>query len=106
MLLEDGAIPRKSQEPIGKEERVMKLAIRIARQPGMGYQAWCPALPGCKVFAETRDQVCTRIRNAIGAYLANVDVVLPRELARRSRMPVPSRLAHSRFGPHAPGPTR
>jgi len=61
----------------------MKLAVRIAPQPGTGYKAWCPALPGCRVLADSRRQVRARLRRAVRGYLAHLDVALPRELARQ-----------------------
>ena len=61
----------------------MKLAIKIMEAPGTGYQAWCPALPGCSVFATSREQAWDRIQAAIAGYMASMDVALPRELTRR-----------------------
>lgn len=61
----------------------MKLAIKIIKTPGLGYQAWCPALPGCSVVAISRDQAWERIQTAVQGYLASMDVALPRELGRQ-----------------------
>jgi len=57
----------------------MKLAIGIAGDPRRGFQAWCPALPGCTVFGATEDEARSRIRDAIAGYLANLDVAPPRD---------------------------
>lgn len=58
----------------------MKLVVKIARQNGRGYRAWCPALPGCAVSAESEQEARTRIRCAVNGYLMSLDVALPREL--------------------------
>lgn len=60
----------------------MKLAIKITGQPGIAFKAWCPALPGCVVFASSRDEAQARMRTAMEGYLASLDVALPRELGR------------------------
>ena len=57
----------------------MKLGIKIVRQVD-SYEAWCPALPGCRVTAASREQACERIQSAVRGYLASLDVALPREL--------------------------
>jgi len=57
----------------------VKILIETARQANGVYRAWCPALPGCAVYAETREQAQSRIRDAVVGYLASMDVPLPRE---------------------------
>jgi len=46
------------------------------------YRAWCPALPGCVVWALSRREAKDKLRKAVLAYITNLEVVLPRELAR------------------------
>ena len=58
----------------------MKLVIRLSRVSEAAYVAWCPALPGCSVRANSRDEAHHRIRDAVTGYLASLDVALPREL--------------------------
>ena len=60
----------------------MRLVIRIAKQASGAFRAWCPALPGCAVFADSREEAQVRIRVAVQGYLASLDVALPRELDR------------------------
>lgn len=57
----------------------MKLVIKIIRQAG-SYKAWCPALPGCRVSAASKEQACERMQLAVTGYLASMDVALPQEL--------------------------
>ncbi len=61
----------------------MKLAIRINRCPDAGYEAVCPALPGCVAYAETPERVRERIADAVAGYLASLDVAVPPELEGR-----------------------
>ena len=60
----------------------MRLVIRIVGQTGGAFKAWCPALPGCAVFAGSREEAQVRIRAAVEGYLASLNVALPRELGR------------------------
>jgi predicted RNase H-like HicB family nuclease len=60
----------------------MKLAVKIARQFGGAYKAWCPALPGCAVLSPSRLDALSRIQTAATGYLASLEVALPRELGR------------------------
>jgi predicted RNase H-like HicB family nuclease len=60
----------------------MNLTIRIAKQTGCAYRAWCPALPGCEVYGQTLTESRSKIQDAIRGYAANVEQVLPRELGR------------------------
>ena len=62
----------------------MKLTIRIARCGGGFYRAWCPALPGCEVYGQSRKEIKSRIDAAVKGYLARMDVAIPRELGRRN----------------------
>ena len=57
----------------------MKLVVRITRRTD-SYETWCPALPGCRVSAVSKKEVCKRIQVAIHGYLASMDVALPTEL--------------------------
>ena len=58
----------------------MRLVIKIAGEPSGAFRAWCPSLPGCSVYGQTREQVCVRIQDAVTGYLASLEVALPREL--------------------------
>jgi predicted RNase H-like HicB family nuclease len=60
----------------------MNLTIRIAKQIGCAYRAWCPALPGCEVYGETLTEARSKIQDAIRGYASNLEQVLPRELGR------------------------
>ena len=60
----------------------MKLAIQISERNGNLFQARCPSLPGCVVYAHSQIEAKARIKDAINGYLASLDVALPRELAR------------------------
>ena len=55
----------------------MKLAVKIVGCAECKYRGWCPALPGCAVYAETRKEALSRIRDAVAGYLASMDVALP-----------------------------
>ncbi len=61
----------------------MQLSIEVARRSDTGYQARCPALPGCVVWGSSRREALSRIQDAIEGYLCSMDVALPRELRRR-----------------------
>jgi len=61
----------------------MKIVIQIKRGVNGFYKAVCPALPGCAVIADSRDDAERKIAKAIEGYLASLDVALPRELDRR-----------------------
>ena len=60
----------------------MKLVIRITQTASESFRACCPALPGCIVYGRTRNETKKRIREAVGGYLASLDVALPRELSQ------------------------
>ncbi|MFB3893921.1 MAG: type II toxin-antitoxin system HicB family antitoxin [Phycisphaerae bacterium] len=55
----------------------MKLVVRIAQQRSGRYRAWCPALPGCEVTADTREEAGRRIDLAVRSYLASLNVAMP-----------------------------
>lgn len=61
----------------------MKLTVQMTRAAKGFVRAWCPALPGCVVIAETRAEAEAQIARAIEGYIASLDVALPRELGRR-----------------------
>ncbi|KKM20824.1 hypothetical protein LCGC14_1641550 [marine sediment metagenome] len=54
----------------------MKLAIKLSQQENGTFRAWCPALPGCVVCEQTREDARSHIRRAIQGYLASLDVPL------------------------------
>ena len=60
----------------------MQLAIKVTGSVDQGFRAWCPALPGCHVCAQSKDQAWERIQEAVQGYLSSLDVALPRELGR------------------------
>jgi predicted RNase H-like HicB family nuclease len=60
----------------------MNLAIRIAKERGSAYRAWCPALPGCEVYGETMSAARSKIHDAVRGYVARLEEALPRELGR------------------------
>ena len=60
----------------------MKLVAKITEREGGNFYAWCPALPGCWVVGQSRQEARQKISEAIEGYLASLDVCLPRELAR------------------------
>ena len=49
----------------------MKLIIQIRRDE-RGYRAWCPALPGCTVRAETPQEAQKKIELAAKGYIASM----------------------------------
>ena len=62
----------------------MKVQVKISHVQERGYRAWCPALPGCKVWGQSRDEALEKIRLAVRGYLASLEVALPRQLQRLS----------------------
>ena len=64
----------------------MGSAVRIAGLFDGTYRAWCPALPGCAVLGRSRLEAKARIRQAVRGYLEHLEVALPRELARYTRL--------------------
>lgn len=63
------------------KENIVKILIRIARQPDDTYTARCPELPGCVVRAKSRDEARNRIRDAVGGYVHSRGAVPPREFS-------------------------
>lgn len=63
----------------------MELAVKIIQRAG-SYEAWCPALPGCRIRAESQKQAHKQIRLAVEGYIASMNVALPRELAAMMQM--------------------
>ena len=61
----------------------MQLVLKVAKRPDWGYSAWCPALPGCVVWGDTRREALDKARQAASAYVAHLDEALPRELGRQ-----------------------
>ena len=58
----------------------MKLNVKIVRCSSGVYRAWCPALPGCIVTAMSEKGARQRIEEAVGGYLAKLEVNLPEKL--------------------------
>jgi predicted RNase H-like HicB family nuclease len=58
----------------------MKLAAKISKLPSGDYQAWCPALPGCRVVGQSPEDVSAKIERDVKGYLASLDVALPAEV--------------------------
>lgn len=61
------------------EGAIVKYAVVIEKGPA-SYGAHVPDLPGCVAAAETRDEVCALIREAIALYV---------ETLERDGLPVP-----------------
>ncbi|NLF32264.1 MAG: type II toxin-antitoxin system HicB family antitoxin [Planctomycetes bacterium] len=61
----------------------MQLVLKVAKRSDWGYSAWCPALPGCVVWGDTRREALDRARQAANAYISHLDETLPRELERQ-----------------------
>ena len=80
----------------------MNMTVKIAGRTGSGFRAWCPALPGCEVFALTREEARKRIALAVEGYLASFNVALPRELSREFGM---EEMMDSGTRPFAPAST-
>ena len=70
----------------------MESAVRIAGPLDGAYRAWCPALPGCAVYGRSRGEAKARIQQAMRGYLEHLDVALPRELARHTRLALGQRV--------------
>ena len=61
----------------------MKVVVHLSRQSDAYYRAWCPALPGCVVYGQSKQEAQEKIEAAIQGYLASLDIALPRELERQ-----------------------
>jgi predicted RNase H-like HicB family nuclease len=51
----------------------MRLEVKIAREVCGDYRAWCPALPGCAVRAESDVKARKDIAEAIAGYVASLN---------------------------------
>ena len=54
----------------------MRLAVMILKREDFRYMAWCPALPGCQVLANSEVEAESKIRQVVESYLASFDAVL------------------------------
>ncbi len=63
----------------------MKIAVKITGRRGGGYRAWCPALPGCSIYAASINEARSRIRLAADGYVRYLRKNLSRELDRIMR---------------------
>lgn len=50
----------------------MRYTVIFEAQPGGGYHAFCPTLPGCHSEGDTLDQATDNIREAIAVYLESL----------------------------------
>ena len=50
----------------------MRYTVIFEAQPGGGYHASCPALPGCHSEGDTLDDATANIREAIAVYLQSL----------------------------------
>lgn len=50
----------------------MRYTVIFDAQPGGGYHASCPVLPGCHSEGDTLDEATTNIREAIAVYLESL----------------------------------
>lgn len=73
----------------------MQLGLRLKQLPDRTYVGWCPALPGCVVWAESRALVRQRLETAVEGYLGHIDEALPRELAHALHGPAKDRMPAS-----------
>lgn len=72
----------RDREARQRKEQDMALTIKIARTSDGAFRAWCPALPGCVVRAQSHGEAQRMVNQAISGYLASLNVALPRELTR------------------------
>jgi len=77
----------------------MKPAVKIVRGADRTYRAWCPALPGCAVYAERRERTQSRAGDAVVGCLPSTDLALPKELG-------PSLVAGDAGPSHVPASSR
>ncbi len=63
----------------------MNIVVRITRVSPGCYRAWCPALPGCTVSADSPAQAHKKIALAVHGYVENMETTLLRELTARWR---------------------
>lgn len=64
----------------------MNLAIKLEHRIDGTYRACCPALPGCSVWGQSKEDAHVKIDLAVRGYLASLDVCLPRELGKAMAM--------------------
>ena len=50
----------------------MRYTAIFESQPGGGYHAFCPALPGCHSEGDTLDETTENIREAVTVYLESL----------------------------------
>ena len=50
----------------------MRYTAIFEAQPGGGYHAFCPALPGCHSEGDTLDEAIVNIREAVAVYLESL----------------------------------
>lgn len=51
---------------------VRRYRVLIEPEEGGGYHAWCPALPGCHVQGETKEEALRNLREAIELYVESL----------------------------------
>ena len=61
----------------------MNIVVRIARVSSGCYRAWCPALPGCNVYADSTEHAHKKIAHAVHGYMDSLETTLLRELTAR-----------------------
>ena len=61
----------------------MNIVVRIARVSPGCYRAWCPALPGCNVHADSTAHAHKKIALAVHGYVESLERSLHQELATR-----------------------
>lgn len=50
----------------------MRYTAILETQPGGGYHAYCPSLPGCHSEGDTLDQAIANLREAVTVYLESL----------------------------------
>lgn len=58
----------------------MKLCITIRANETGGYTAECPALPGCRCRANSREEAQKKIADVVCGYLASVGNFVPEKI--------------------------
>ncbi|MBI1945967.1 MAG: type II toxin-antitoxin system HicB family antitoxin [Deltaproteobacteria bacterium] len=51
----------------------LAVEIMVEQDEDGRFAAWSPSLPGCATFADTREEAVERAREAVEAYLDDVD---------------------------------
>ena len=69
-------------------ETIMRLVVKISEQRSGQFRAWCPALPGCEVTADTHEEAGRKIDSAVRSYLASLNVAMPADPATFVQSPV------------------